>query len=245
MVNLRNADQPMSLDRPTILILSSDPAFARELAENWPSEPTPPEFTVLEEGLFNDLAGEHYDLAIADGSKPDSRSSLRQALKLAGKPAIVIHSDCSSAFSQSEGSVIELRRDITLDSASDAQNWAAIVALVGREMLQRSIAEIRQRNAERIRAAVEAEAVLGRYMIEMRHNVNNALTSVLGNAELLALEPGLPANVAAQADTVRNMALRLHEVFQRFSSIEKELSVAARESSKRLPARGAAGGRQG
>jgi hypothetical protein len=29
------------------------------------------------------------------------------------------------------------------------------------------------------------------------------------------------------------MALRLHEVFQRFSSIEKELSVAARESNKK------------
>jgi signal transduction histidine kinase len=69
-------------------------------------------------------------------------------------------------------------------------------------------------------------------MVEMRHNVNNALTSVLGNAELLTLEPGLPANVLDQADTIRNMALRLHEIFQRFSSIEKELSVAARESGK-------------
>ena len=77
------------------------------------------------------------------------------------------------------------------------------------------------------------EAMLGRYMMDMRHNVNNALTSVLGNAELLLLEPGLPANVQAEADTIRNMALRLHEVFQRFSSLEKELSVAARESDKK------------
>jgi len=30
------------------------------------------------------------------------------------------------------------------------------------------------------------------------------------------------------------MALRLHEVFQRFSSIEKELSLVARESGKRI-----------
>ena len=78
----------------------------------------------------------------------------------------------------------------------------------------------------------EAEATLGRYMAEMRHTTNNALTSILGNAELMLLEPGLPAKVLAQADTIRNMALRLHEVFQRFSSIEKELSVAARESGK-------------
>jgi len=39
--------------------------------------------------------------------------------------------------------------------------------------------------------------------------------------------------VLAQADTIRNMALRLHEVFQRFSSLEKELTVTARESGKK------------
>lgn len=240
-MDLRTAEPPMSVNRPTVLILSSDPAFARELAESWPSEADPPEFTVLDEGLFNELAGEHYHLAIADGSRPESRTGLKQALRSAGKPAIVIHTDSSTALARSEGSIIELRRDSPADPESYEQNWAGIAALVGREILQRSIAETRQRNAETARAAVEAEAVLGRYMIEMRHNVNNALTSVLGNAELLTLEPGLPANVLAQADTVRNMALRLHEVFQRFSSIEKELSVVARESGKRPSAQRAAG----
>jgi hypothetical protein len=67
----------------------------------------------------------------------------------------------------------------------------------------------------------------------MRTNINNALTTVLGNAELLALEPGLPAKVQAQADTIRNMALRLHEIFRRFYSIEKELKVEAREAGKK------------
>jgi hypothetical protein len=55
-------------------------------------------------------------------------------------------------------------------------------------------------------------------------------------------EPGLPAAVVSEADTIRNMALRLHEVFQRFSSIEKELNVLARESDKETArARGAGG----
>ena len=70
-------------------------------------------------------------------------------------------------------------------------------------------------------------------MAEMRHNINNALTSILGNADLELLEPGLPANVIAQADTIRNMALRLHEIFQRFSSIEKELAVAAHSNGSK------------
>jgi hypothetical protein len=69
-------------------------------------------------------------------------------------------------------------------------------------------------------------------MVEMRTNVNNALTTVLGNAELLVNEIGLPAYIATQADAIRNMALRLHEVFRRFSSLEKELNVAARVPRK-------------
>jgi signal transduction histidine kinase len=99
-------------------------------------------------------------------------------------------------------------------------------------MLGRASSEQRAAEAESAASLAHAEATLGRYMSEMRHTVNNALTSVLGNAELMQLEPGLPASVLAQADTIRNMALRLHEIFQRFSSIEKELNVLARESGK-------------
>ena len=33
-------------------------------------------------------------------------------------------------------------------------------------------------------------AILGGYMTDMKHSMNNALTSMLGNAELLLLEPG-------------------------------------------------------
>ncbi len=70
-------------------------------------------------------------------------------------------------------------------------------------------------------------------MLEMRHSLNNALTSVLGNSELLLLEPGsLSANARSQIDTIRNMALRMHEILQRFSSLEKELSFVERQAEK-------------
>ena len=88
--------------------------------------------------------------------------------------------------------------------------------------MRRRQAESSAQEAERSCAAAQAEATLGRYMVEMRTNVNNALTTVLGNAELLVHEPGLSATVVAQADALRNMALRLHEIFQRFSSLEKD-----------------------
>jgi len=251
------------MNRPTVLILASDPAFSREVTSNWPQDPAPhshgpefaPEFIVLDEGFSRDLKGSHYDLAIADASsveknkdgrqdkndkddrndrkdrndKNDRNKALKQSLAAAGKPAIIVlsevHSDPTLDFYKLHGAVLELRREPGL--------WPAVAGLVGREILRRSLAESCAREAEKICAAAQAEATLGRYMVEMRTNVNNALTTVLGNAELLVLEPGLPATVLAQADTIRNMALRLHEVFQRFSSIEKELSVAARESNKR------------
>ena len=244
----------MNINRPTVLILASDPAFSREVTANWPQDPNRqsegPEFTVLDQGFSCDLQGSNYDLAIADASsheksnesnkdkrknknlnrdRSDSNKDLGQALAAAGKPAIIIHSNPSLDFCNLHGAVVELRREPGL--------WPAIAGLVGREILRRIQAESRAREAENNCAAAEAEAILGRYMIEMRTNVNNALTTVLGNAELLVHEPGLPATVLAQADSIRNMALRLHEVFQRFSSIEKELHVEARESGKKaIPA---------
>jgi hypothetical protein len=235
-------------DRPTVLILASDPAFAREITAHWPEGPAPhsaaPEFIVLDRAFTRQVKAGNYDLAIADASfagegkhkitGKDQRQSLSQSLKkglqqslaAAGKPAIVIHSGPSGGFCNLHGNIIALRRAPGI--------WPAMAGLVGREILCRHQAEARAREADAACIAAQAEATLGRYMVEMRANVNNALTSVLGNAELLVLEPGLPASVLVQADTIRNMALRLHEVFQRFSSIEKELTltVAAGETGR-------------
>lgn len=214
----------MSSHRPTILILSSDPAFARAVTEAWPHDAETPEFTLLEEDLSRDLRRDTYDLAVADARTSASRVAFTEALTAAGKPAVVVHTDDLKSLCSTHGPVVWLHRE--------SNSWSALLAVIAREVLRRCHAEFRTRESERNRAATQAEATLGRYMAEMRHTTNNALTSILGNAELMLLEPGLPAKVMAQADTIRNMALRLHEVFQRFSSIEKELSVAARESGK-------------
>ena len=266
----------MSTNRATVLILTRDPAFSRDITATWPqdsaSHTDTPEFVVLEEDFSRDLKGSHYDLAIADASfdeKPAHQSeddknrdidrdrdkdrdkdrnaqrnhksaqikALKQSLADAGKPAIMIHSNPAPGvynLYNLDGAILELRREPGV--------WPAMAGLIGRELLCRRLAESRAREAEQTCAAAQAEATLGRYIVEMRTNINNALTTLLGNAELLTLEPGLPAPVQAQADTIRNMALRLHEVFQRFHSIEKELTVAARESGKKA-ASAAAGGR--
>ena len=79
----------------------------------------------------------------------------------------------------------------------------------------------------------QRQATLGRYMLEMRHGLNNALTSVLGNSELLLLEPGaFSAPVREQIEIIRNMGLRMHEIIQRFSSLESEMRVAEERGAR-------------
>jgi hypothetical protein len=80
-------------------------------------------------------------------------------------------------------------------------------------------------------------------MLQMRHSLNNALTSVLGNSELLLLEPGsLSAAARSQVETIRSMSLRMHEVMQRFSSLEKELKVVERQAERESGAKAHAAG---
>jgi signal transduction histidine kinase len=80
----------------------------------------------------------------------------------------------------------------------------------------------------RIRLA--AEGVLGRsdgpddgrsrdFGEMLRHEVNNPLTGILGNAEmLLARRDRLPASAIERLETIANLAVRLRETVQRLSS---------------------------
>jgi len=68
-------------------------------------------------------------------------------------------------------------------------------------------------------------------MMDMKHSVSNALTSMLGNAELLLLEPGqLSTQSLAQIKTIHSMALRINEIMQRFSSLASEMREAENAS---------------
>jgi len=87
------------------------------------------------------------------------------------------------------------------------------------------------RQAESRATQNEAQATLGRYMLDMKPSVNNALTSMLGNAELLLLEPGqLSQQSLAQIKTIHSMALRINEIMQRFSSLASEMREAENAS---------------
>jgi len=71
-------------------------------------------------------------------------------------------------------------------------------------------------------------------MLEARHNLNNALTSVLGNSELILLDSeALSTNLRAQIETIRNMGMRMNEIMQRFSSLQKEMQLVEQQVWKK------------
>jgi len=70
--------------------------------------------------------------------------------------------------------------------------WPALAGLVGREILRRSQAESRARESDKICAAAQAEATLGRYMVEMRTGINNALTTYSATPSCWRTNPGSP-----------------------------------------------------
>ena len=76
-----------------------------------------------------------------------------------------------------------------------------------------------------------SQAALGHYMLEARHDFNNSLTSVLGNAELLMMDcSGMPDHARDQVKTIHEMSLHLHAVMQRFSSLAMEMRAVEKQS---------------
>ncbi len=214
------------MDTPTVLIISDEVDFSRRIAARWQMERNSPAFTVLSGDLWPRFAVDGFDVAIVGELRREILSVVLEPLHSTGRPIFYICQDDPTA---------KLVRDrwprICLLRRSE--HWLETLVLAANEAVHRARAESRARVAQFSCAALERQATLGRYMLEMRHNLNNALTSVLGNSDLLLLEPGsLSAQTRAQIETIRNMTLRIHEIMQRFSSLEKEMNVVAQQAER-------------
>jgi signal transduction histidine kinase len=208
----------------SVLIVTDETEFARLLTSCWQAERYAPAITVLGSDLWN----EHEDIAhelVVVGPLRDG--NLSEVLKsLAPANALIL---CAPADSRE---LTQLRsRYPRLVHIPLREDWTQTLLLVAGESLRRTEALRAAREAESKAARNETHATLGRYMIDMKHSVNNALTSMLGNAELLLLEPGqLSQQSLAQIKTIHSMALRINEIMQRFSSLGSEMREAENAS---------------
>ena len=214
------------MDQPTVLIVSDDVEFSRAITGRWQSERNVPAFTLMSGDLCQGLDADEFDLAIVGTAPPAALVRVLTALECAGKPVVFIgaaqHWAQSIREAQSHAMVLHQR-----------EGWLDALVLVASETLRRCDAVARACDLEQQNALLQRQATLGLYMLEMRHNLNNALTSMLGNSELMLLEPGtFSASVRSQIETIRNMGLRMHEVLQRFSSLEKELTVTETQEQR-------------
>ena len=213
------------MSQPSVLIISDESECAPTIMARWQSERTVPAFLLMRTPVWSESLLEECDLALIAGVESlDLR--LFKTLEECGKPVILLvpeSAELQRVRSQFPRMMLVRHHD----------GWVETLVALAVETLRRLEANARARRAEQALAQAEAHAMLGRYMLEMRHNLNNALTSVLGNSELLLLEPGaFSAQVRDQLATIHAMALRIHDVVQRFSSLEMEMRLAGKSQTE-------------
>jgi signal transduction histidine kinase len=208
------------LRHANVLILTDDTEFARLLTACWQTERQAPGITVLNSEVWREQDSAPHDLVVVgpvrDGKLPGILQSLDPST------AVIL---CGASESR-EFAPLRAKHP-RLVHIPLREDWAQTLLLVAGESLRRAEALRLARQSERIAKKNEQNATLGRYMLDMKHSVNNALTSMLGNAELLLLEPGqLSSQSLAQIKTIHSMALRINEIMQRFSTLASEMREA-------------------
>src|SRR5260370_27773759 len=223
----------LSLRHANVVILTDDTEFGRLLTACWQTERQAPNITVLNSDSWREQDASAHDLVVVGPVRDGKVTSVLRSLEPATGVILCVPAD-SQEFGQLRAKYprllhIPLRED-----------WAQTLLLVAGESFRRAKALQIARQAERNAARNENHATLGRYILEMKHSVNNALTSMLANAELLLLEPGqLSSQSLAQIKTMHSMALRINEIMQRFSSLAIDMmdaDTASQAETEKTPA---------
>lgn len=218
------------MNQSGVLIISDYPEFARTLAARWHAQRQVPEITVATSDVWKQGSGPECDLVIVGPVSNDRNSVVRSASLAGAVPVILLMDEESGASLRSTTSP-----HLILVPTHDA--WAATLIVVATEVLRRAEAVGRAQRAERTALISQRYAALGRYMLEVRPSVNNALTSMLGNADLLLVEADeFSGRSREQLRAIHTMALRLNEIVQRFSSLATEMWAGETESQIEMEA---------
>ncbi len=206
-----------------VVLIADDAGFARDLMARWQAERGLPGITVMSTGLLTSIGEGSFDLAIVGGVRKRLASALKM-VEAGDCPVICLVENAAEVRAVKAGHP-------RVHVMQYHQAWLDSLLLLATECLKRVDLSARVRRAERAALASSRGAALGRYMLESRHDLNNSLTSVLGNAELLLLDAeALPEPARDQLQTIHEMALHMHEIMQRFSSVAAESRTAENSS---------------
>jgi signal transduction histidine kinase len=205
------------VNQPAVLVISETPGFAQTVLDCFHLEANLPSPTAVNVDLCGHLSPDSFDLAIIEGLAAPRLGPFLAQLEPHGKTLLVLVPDAPTA------NVVNTIAPRAL-VMRQTEGMLPALMLIAVEALRRIEAENRLKTAEEALAASESSALLGRYITEMRHTINNALTSVMGNSELLLFEPGaLSPHHRGQIETIRTMSIRIHEIMQRLASLETEM----------------------
>ncbi|HZQ91755.1 MAG TPA: histidine kinase dimerization/phospho-acceptor domain-containing protein [Terriglobales bacterium] len=209
-----------------VLIVAGDESQALALQGRWSSDAAAPQFVVASASRAAAQAVK-CDLAVVAGLAGERLDLLLQALSRIAKLSVVCFAESAQTREYGAPTIV----------LQQHEDWIDTAVVLGREILRRQRLAEMARRAEEAAAASLGHATVGRYVLEMRHNVNNALTSVLGNAELLLMGEALAPEVRAQVEIIHSMTMRMHEIMRRLASLASEMrfATAPSQSETRFP----------
>src|SRR5712692_10424990 len=214
-----------------ILIISDDIEFARMLAARWQAGNIGLALTLASSDVWNGSSPAAYELIIVGPVRRGRLAVVLDSLERSPAPCLYVPEDDTAVRS------LEAAHPRLL-VIPQRDGWIDSLLQVSREVLRRAEAVSRARRAEQFAATSERFATLGRFMLEMRPSVNNALTSVLGNADLvLSDQEQFPTGSREQLEAIHSMSLRLKEIMVRFSSLASEMELTEKQSQTETDSR--------
>jgi len=207
------------------VIISDSTDFGRTLMARWQAEREVPAFTLLSAEFWDHARVVSGDVAVIAPLPRARLEPVLRSLAASGTAAVCASEDPGTwAWARS------LHPRALVIPHQDA--WADTLVTFCAEVLARVASQEPALQAERLAAENQHFATLGRYIVEMRHSYNNAMTSLLGNAELLLMEPGaFSARVREQLHTIRAMAMRMNQMMLRLRSLEAEMEIVESDPS--------------
>jgi len=205
-----------------VLIVSDDSEFVQALVASWRTERDSPSITSVSAEASQHACPSGYDLAVVGPLRGCTECPSPPALPADAMICAVGDDESLSAVHAKHGEWLLL---------PEYPGWKKLLFSLAREISRRTIAEAWAREAEISSLSQKRLGILGKSLLEARPGMVNALTSLLGNADLILLsEEPMPNDCQEHVRTIHTMALRLKEIVQRLCSLESEMGLSERKS---------------
>jgi hypothetical protein len=207
-----------------VLVVSDDVEFIREFVSRWEMEQDAPPITVVSTEMWKQASLIGYALIIVGFVRQSS------------PPALAANFHCDTTVCVvGEPEKLSSIRGVHPEwlTFCEQRGWPDTLLSFAKEVLRRVAAEKQARETELICSAQHRLATVGQSLLTARPGMVNALTSLLGNADLLLLsDETLSVGGLEQVRTMHKMALRLNEILQRLSSLANEMELTESESQR-------------